>query len=106
MKIKKDDKVQIISGKDKGKQGKVLQVFPEEKRVAIEGLNLRTKNMRPRREGEKGQRIQFPAPLSISNVLIVCPRCSRPARIGYKIIINDKEKKKIRLCKKCKELID
>jgi large subunit ribosomal protein L24 len=106
MKIRKNDKVQIISGKDKGKQGKVLQVFPEEKRVAIEGLNLRTKNMRPRREGEKGQRIQFPAPLGISNVLIVCPRCSRPARIGYKIIINDKEKKKIRLCKKCKELID
>lgn len=106
MKIKKNDKVQIISGKDKGKQGKVLQVFPETNRVAVEGLNLRTKHMKPRREGEKGQKIQFPAPLNAANVLSVCPRCSRPARIGYKIVINEKEKQKVRICKKCKETID
>jgi len=106
MKIKKNDKVQIISGKDKGKQGKVLQVFPKEGKVSVEGLNLMIKHMRPRREGEKGQKIQFPAPLSISKAMLVCPRCNRLTRVGYKILISEKEKRKIRICKKCKQAID
>lgn len=106
MKIKKNDKVQIISGKDKGKQGKVLQVFPREGRVSVEGLNLRIKHMRPRKQGEKGQKIQFPAPLNISNIMFTCPHCNRPTRVGYKILITEKEKKKIRVCKKCKVSVD
>ena len=65
MNIKKGDKVQIIAGKDKGKTGKVLQVFPAKERVSVEGLNLLIKHMRPHRQGEDGQRIQFPAPLKI-----------------------------------------
>jgi large subunit ribosomal protein L24 len=103
MKIKKGDKVKIIVGKDSGKEGKVLAVFPEKKRLTVEGLNLVVKHMRPRRGGEKGQRIQFPAPMNVSNVLVVCPKCSKPARIGYKILEN---KKKVRLCRQCKEVID
>ena len=103
MKIKKNDKVKIIKGKDGGKKGKVLQVLPEEKRVVVEGLNLLIKHMRPRKQGEKGQKIQFPAPLDISNVLFICPKCSKPTRVGYKILEN---KKKVRICKKCKEIID
>jgi large subunit ribosomal protein L24 len=106
MKIKKNDKVQIISGKDKGKQGKVLQVFTQEGKVSIEGLNLKIKHMRPRKQGEKGQKIQFPAPLRISNIMFVCPRCNRPTRIGYKILMTEKEKNKIRVCKKCKTSVD
>lgn len=106
MKIKKNDKVQVISGKDKGKQGKVLQVFLKEGRVSVEGLNIRIKHMRPRKQGEKGQKIQFPAPLSISNVMFFCPHCNKPVKLGYKILITEKEKKKIRICRKCKASVD
>jgi large subunit ribosomal protein L24 len=102
MRIKKGDKVKIIAGKDKGKEGKILKVLPEKRKVIVEGLNLLIKHVKPRRAGEKGQRIQFPAPLDISNVMLVCPKCNKPARVGYKILEN---KKKVRICKKCKEII-
>lgn len=95
--------MQIITGKDKGKEGKVLQVAPQKEKIVVEGLNLAVKHMRPRRAGEKGQRIQFPVPLRVSNVLLVCSKCSKPTRVGYKILEN---KKKIRMCKQCKEVID
>ncbi len=103
MKIKKSDKVKIIAGKDRGKEGKILEVFPEEKRVVVEGLNLVVKHVRPRRGGEKGQRIQFPAPLRASNVMLVCNKCNKLTRVGYKILENGK---KVRMCKKCKEVIE
>lgn len=110
MKIKKGDKVKIISGKDNGKTGKVLQIFPSKNKVSIEGRNLLIKHMRPRREGEKGQRIEFPAPMDLSNVILVCPKCSKPSRVGYNYIEikeNDKtKKKKIRICKKCKQNLE
>ena len=124
MKIKKGDKVKIIAGKDKGKTGKVLQVFPSRKRASIEGLNLLIKHMRPRRQGEQGQRIEFPAPMNISNMMFLCPRCGKPSRIGYKTVGKDdakkqaskpegaeqlakaKKKRKFRICKKCNQTID
>lgn len=102
MKIKKGDKVKIISGKDRGREGKILQVLPDKKKVVVEGLNLRIKHVKPRRAGEKGQRIQFPAPLDVSNVMLVCPKCNKQIRLGYKVLEN---KKKVRICKKCKEII-
>lgn len=107
MNIKKGDKVKIISGKDKGKTGKVLQVFVAKNKASIEGLNLLIKHMRPRRQGEKGQRIEFPAPMDLSNVALVCPKCSKTTRVSYKIIKdNNKKNKKFRVCKKCKQTID
>jgi large subunit ribosomal protein L24 len=107
MDIKKGDKVMIIAGKDKGKTGKVLQVFPDRDRVSVEGLNLLIKHMRPRRQGEEGQRIEFPAPLNASNVMVVCPKCGKPARIAKKIVkVEGKRDKKYRECKKCKQTID
>ena len=106
MNIKKGDKVTILAGKDKGKTGKVLQVFPSRERVSVEGLNLLIKHMRPRREGEKGQRIEFPAPMNISNLMLVCPKCSKPARVSYKIVKNDKGNKNFRVCKKCDQVVD
>ena len=110
MKIKKGDKVKILAGKDKGKTGKVLQVFPSKNRVSIEGLNLLIKHMRPRKQGEKGQRIEFPAPLDLSNVILVCKACDKPTRVGYKyieVMKNEvKQKQKVRVCKKCKQVID
>ena len=110
MKIKKGDKVKILAGKDKGKIGKVLQIFQSNNRASIEGLNLLIKHMRPRKQGEKGQRIEFPAPLDLSNVILVCKACDKPTRVGYKymeIMKNEvKQKKKVRVCKKCKQVID
>jgi large subunit ribosomal protein L24 len=103
MKIKKSDKVKIITGKDKGKEGKVLEAFPAEGKIVVEGLNLVIKHMRPRRSGEKGQRIQFPAALRVSNVMLICNKCNKMTRVGYKILENGK---KVRMCKKCKEVIE
>ncbi len=106
MKIKVGDKVKMLSGKDKGKIGKVLQIFVSEKRVVVEGLNLLIKNQKPRKQGEKGQRIQFPAAVAISNVSLVCPKCGQTARVGYEITKTEEGKGlKKRICKKCKEVI-
>ncbi|MBU1164673.1 50S ribosomal protein L24 [Patescibacteria group bacterium] len=113
MKIKKGDKVKILTGKDKGKKGKVLQVLNGRDKLSIEGINLLYKNMRPKKQGETGQRIQFPAPIAISNVTLLCPKCNRITRVSYKSIrsentVSGTKKVKVtksRICKKCKEII-
>ena len=97
MKIKKGDTVLIISGKDRGKKGKVLKVFPKERKILVEGVNLVKKHQKPRREGEKGQIIQLPKPIDVSNAKLICPKCAKATRVGYKIT----EKQKFRVCKKC-----
>ena len=101
----------IITGKDKGKTGKVLQIFPERNKISIEGLNLLIKHLRPRKQGEKGQRIEFPAPLSITNLALLCPNCGKAARVGYKFVEETvgegkKIKKKVRICKQCDKAIE
>ena len=99
MKIHKDDQVLIISGKDRGKKGKVLEAFPKQGQILVEGVNLRKKHQKPKKQGEKGQVITMPGAISMSNVKLICPKCQKPTRIGYKIL----EKNKIRICKKCKQ---
>jgi len=99
MKIKKGDNVLIIKGKDRGKKGKVLQIFPNENRVIVEGINLRKKHQRPRRAGEKGQIIIVPGRLSVANVKLICSKCGQATRVGYKI----EGGKKFRICKKCQQ---
>jgi len=108
MRIKTGDKVKVIAGKDKGKKGKVLQVFPEKNKASVEGVNLAIKHMRPRRQGEQGQKIEFPAPLNVSNLMILCPKCNKATRIKYKMLDKsaNKKAKKARSCVKCNELID
>lgn len=110
MTIKKNDKVKALAGKDKGKTGKVLQIFVEKNRASVEGLNLLIKHMRPRKQGEKGQRIEFPAPMNLSNLILICPKCDKLTRVGYKnieVVKNEQKiKQKIRLCKKCQQAID
>jgi large subunit ribosomal protein L24 len=107
MNIKKNDKVKILAGKDKGKIGKVLQVSPEDGRVSVEGLNLLIKHLRPRRQGEKGQRIEFPAFMDATNLALVCPKCGRATRVGFQIQKTEgKKDKKFRVCKKCQEIIE
>ena len=111
MRIKTNDKIKITAGKDKGKTGKVLQVFPSRNLVSVEGRNLLIKHLRPRREGEKGQRVEFPAPFNASNTMLICPKCGKETRIGYEITKSNIEgaknkKRKSRICKKCKQVID
>ena len=97
MKIKKSDNVLIISGKDKGKKGKILRVFPKRGRVLVEAVNLKKKHRRPTKSGEKGQIVALPGPMDVSNVKLICPKCSQPSRVGYRL----SEKNKFRVCKKC-----
>jgi len=107
MNIKKNDKVEILAGKDKGKSGKVLQVMARQGRVSIEGLNLLIKHLRPNRNNEKGQRIEFPGFINTSNVSLVCPKCSQKTKVAYKIVkAENGSTKKFRACKKCQETID
>lgn len=102
MKIKTNDKVKIIKGKNRGKEGKVIQVFIAANKVVVEGLNLMKKHLRTRKQGEKGQIIELAAPLNAANVMLVCPKCAKITRIGYKM---DGTVKK-RVCRHCKEFID
>ncbi len=95
--IKKGDKVKILSGKDRGKTAKVIRVLPKEERVMVEGVNLVKKHRKARVAGEKSERITMPASIHISNVMLICPKCSKSTRLGAKRI----DGKKVRICKKC-----
>lgn len=97
MKIKKDDKVLIIYGNDKGKKGKILKSYPRIEKILVEGVNIVRKHTKSKKQGEKGQVVEIPKPVSISNVKLICPRCQKAARVGYQI----KNGKKFRICKKC-----
>ncbi len=97
MKIRKNDTVLIISGKDKGKKDKVLQVFPKERRILVAQVNLRKKHQKPKKAGQKGQIVQMPGSISASNAKPICSKCGKATRVGYKIV----EKRKYRICKKC-----
>ncbi len=97
MKIKKNDQVLIISGKDRGRKGKVIEALPKQGRLIIEGINLRKKHVKPKKSGEKGQIVETPAPLNVSDVKLICPKCGKAVRTRYKV----EGKKKYRACKKC-----
>lgn len=84
MKLKKDDNVIVIAGKEKGKKGKILRVLPKENKVIVEGLNIVKKNQRPRKSGEKGQIISIAMPIHVSNVMILDPKTGKGSRIGKK----------------------
>ncbi len=105
LKIKKNDTVRVIAGKDKGKTGKVLRANPQTGTLVIEGVNLVTKHVRARSKGEKGQKTYFPKALTISKVMLVCDKCSKPTRVGIKILEGESRKKRERFCKSCDQLI-
>jgi large subunit ribosomal protein L24 len=97
MKIKKGDTVLITSGKDRGRKGKVLEASPKESRILVEGINLRKKHQRPKKSGEKGQIVEMPGPIHISDIKLICPKCGKATKVGYKVF----NKNKVRVCKKC-----
>lgn len=98
MKIKKGDSVLIISGKDKGRTAKILKSIPKEGKILVEGMNLKSKHVRPKKQGEQGQVVKVSLPIQASNAKFLCPKCGKASRLGYKI---DGDKK-YRICKKCK----
>ncbi len=102
--IKRNDIVRVISGKDRGKTGKVLRVFPREERAVVEGLNKIMKHVRANpQQGIAGGILEREAPIHVSNLMVVCPSCNQPTRVGYAYLSDGS---KVRVCKKCNANID
>ena len=97
MKIRKDDKVVVLSGRDKGKEGKVLRVDPQAGKVVVEGVLMATKHRKARKQGEESAIIKMETPIYASKVMLVCPKCGKPTRVGHAVV----DGKKVRACKKC-----
>ena len=102
LKIKRNDMVQVIAGKDKGKQGRVIKVLPEVNKALVEKINYVKKAVRKTQKDQQGGVIQKENPIQISNLMLVCPKCSRPTRVGTTVL---KDQTKSRFCKKCQELL-
>jgi large subunit ribosomal protein L24 len=102
MSIRTGDKVRVIAGKDKGKEAKVLAVYPHKQRIVIERVNLIKKATRPTQKNPQGGILEIEGTVHVSNVMIVCPKCSQPTRIGRK----REDGSRIRVCKKCNNDID
>lgn len=103
MKIKKNDNVLVIAGKDKGKKGKVRFVYPKHQKVIVEGANFIKKHARATGQARQAGIIDREAPLAISNVMLLCEKCHKPARVGYRFL---EDGKKVRYCKNCQEVVD
>jgi len=101
--IKKNDSVMVVSGDEKGKKGRVLSMLAKEDKVIVEGINMIKRHMKPSKKYSQGGIIEKEAPLNRSNLMLTCPKCDKPTKIGNKLLENDK---KIRLCKKCGEVIE
>ena len=99
--VKTGDTVVVISGKDKGKEGKVLEAMPADKKVIVEGVNVATCHVKPRKQGEEGGIIRREIPMYVSKVMLVCPKCGKATRVGHKTV----DGKNVRTCKKCGETI-
>ena len=102
MTVKKGDNVVVIAGKEKGKTGKVVEVFPKDNRVLVDGLNIVTKHQKARRQDEKSAIVKKSPPIEASNVMVVCPVCGKATRVAH----NEIDGKKVRTCKKCAASLD
>ena len=102
MKIRKGDTVVVLSGKDKGKQGKIKGSIPKQDKVVVEGVNMVTCHVKPRRQGEEGGIMRREAAIAVCKVQLVCPKCGKPTRVAHKVEVGaDGKKHKTRLCKHC-----
>jgi large subunit ribosomal protein L24 len=103
MKIRKDDTVVIVAGKDRGKKGKVRRALPSENKVIVEGLNMIKRHSRAGRAARQAGIIELEAPVHVSNVMLVCGKCGHPTRVGFRFLADGK---KVRICNSCQEVID
>lgn len=102
MNIKKNDTVVVLSGKDKGKKGKVLSSDPKNGKLIVEGVNVASCHVKARKPGEESGIIKRETPIYASKVMCVCPKCDKPTRVGHKFL---KDGSKVRICKKCGEIL-
>ncbi len=102
MRIRKGDTVLVISGRDRGRKGKVRLSFPRKEEVVVEGINVVKRHARPIQGAKQAGIIQTEAPIYVSKLMLICPRCGKPTRVGFKTLPD----KKVRLCRKCGEVID
>jgi len=103
MKIRKNDTVLVITGKDKGKKGKVRFAYPEKERVMVEGINFTKRHMRATGQARQAGIIEREAPIHVSNVMLLCNKCNRPTRVGFHTL---EDGRKVRICRSCGEVID
>ncbi len=103
MKIRKNDTVLVIAGKDKGKKGKVRFAYPKEERLLIDGVNFIKRHTRARREVRQAGIIEREAPIHVSDVMLLCSKCNHPTRIGFRFL---EDGRKVRVCRSCHEVID
>jgi large subunit ribosomal protein L24 len=101
--LKKNDKVKVIAGKDKGKVGKVIRVYGKKERVLVENINIVKKHSRPSAQNKQGGIIESEAPIHLSNVALLCNKCMAPARVKMQVL---EDGKKTRVCRKCNEIMD
>lgn len=99
MKLKKGDTVTIVRGKDNGKTGKIEKIFSKESKVLVEGINQFKRHLKARMPGKKSEIITITKPLPVSNMMLLCPKCKKLARVGYKILKDEK----VRICRKCQK---
>ena len=102
MKVVKNDTVLVISGNYNGKKGKVLKVFPKEQRVIVEGVNFIKRHTKPTQKNPQGGIVEKEAPIHVSNLMVVCPKCDTPSRIGRHVL---EDGKRVRVCKSCGEML-
>ena len=103
MKIRKNDTVLVIAGKDKGKKGKVRFAYPKKERILVEGINFIKKHSRAKGQAKQAGIIDLEAPINVSNVMLFCDKCNRPVRIGHRFL---EDGRKVRICRSCREVID
>ena len=103
MHVKKGDKVKVLSGKDKGKEGEILRAYPSTQRVVVEKVNMITKTIRPNQNNPQGGLTKVEGTIHVSNVMLICPECNQPTRTNAG---RNAEGKKVRVCKKCGKVID
>ncbi len=103
MKVRRDDTVLVVAGKDRGKRGKVRYAYPKDERVMVEGVNMIKRHTKPRGRARQAGIIEHEAPIHVSNVMLICNRCHRPTRVGFKFL---QDGRKVRVCHRCREVID
>lgn len=101
MKLRKGDKVRVMAGKDKGREGTIDRVYAKQEKVVLQGINMYKRHVKKSQEMPQGGIIDIPRPIVVSNLMFICPKCKKPTRVGYKIEKN----KKIRICKKCNKAL-
>ncbi len=103
MKIRKNDTILVIAGKDKGKKGKVRFAYPKDQRILVEGVNFIKKHSKAKGQAKQAGIIDLEAPIHISNVMLLCDKCNHPTHVGFRLL---EDGRKVRICRSCREVID